>query len=359
MNGESKVSVYFHIPFCKKKCDYCNFYTISNKDVYKTILMNALKIEWERWKESLSGKEIVSIYFGGGTPSLVGPANIHEILSWVNVDDAEITLEVNPEDVTLSLMQEFRSAGINRVSIGVQSFNDDLLSKISRTHSAKQAIDAVLLTKEAKISNISIDLMYDLPTQTEKIWQETMDEACSLPITHIALYDLVIAEKAALFKREERSYNMYKAAIKTCADYNFEQYEIAAFQKSGFYSRHNTGYWTGRPFLGFGPSAFSYWEGKRFKNVSNLNKYCKILNTAQSPMDFVEELSPRDKIKEWLVINLRLIEGVNLDLFNLDPETKEAIDRLKKQGLLTQKGNILKMTKKGVLFYDRIAVELI
>jgi oxygen-independent coproporphyrinogen-3 oxidase len=377
MVADCPVSLYFHIPFCTRKCAYCHFYVIPDKDSFKSQLMEGFALEWARNLPFLQNKKIVSIYFGGGTPSLMGPVFIAEILQWMKLppgNEIEITLEANPENIDLPLMQAYAQAGINRVSIGVQTLEESLLKQLGRLHSPQKALDAIYLTAKAGIKNISIDLMYDLPGQTLHSWQKTLESAVQLPISHLSLYNLTIEPHTVFFKYrdliqkqlpdEETSLQMYEAAISTLTAKGFQQYEISAFAKEGCDSRHNTGYWTARPFLGFGPSAFSYWERKRFRNVSNLNRYCKALKEGLSPIDFEEELLPDAQIRELLAIQLRLIQGVDLNHFQsrhgmLDGETQAVIKKLKGNGLLQQEGELLQLTKRGILFYDTVAIELI
>lgn len=373
-------SLYFHIPFCTHKCGYCHFYVLPDKDPFKKILMEGLEKEWLLRVPQLRSKEIVSIYFGGGTPSLLGAEYIHHILQWIqrdigyNPSAAEITLEANPENITPQLMYEYAQAGINRVSIGIQTLSDVLLKKLERQHGAQKAIDAVLHTEAAGLKNITIDLMYDLPNQTLDIWEETLTKVRELPIKHLSLYNLTIEPHTTFFKQRdqlqkivpdpETSLLMYKMAQEMLAERHLYQYEISAFAHEGFQSRHNTGYWTARPFLGFGPSAFSYWEGARFRNVPNLNRYAQQLKEGIFPVDFEEKLDPQASLRELLAIRLRMIQGVDLAAFEkahglLADETLNNIENLKKKGYIEQTGNNIHLTQQGILFYDTVAVELV
>lgn len=373
------VSLYFHVPFCRKKCGYCHFYVIPDKPPFIKDYMEGLKLEWERWKLDLLDKEIETIYFGGGTPALIGPDLIAKILQWTRQvpwksQDIEITLEANPEGIDASSIKGFAKAGINRISVGVQSLDDSLLHTLTRTHDAGSAKEAVRLIKRSGIDNISVDLMYDLPGQTMGHWQHTLEEALSLPITHLSLYNLVFEPHTSFFKQKEKlqmllpkeeiSSEMYLEAISQCRKAEFTQYEISAFQRGDCISRHNTGYWLGRPFLGFGPSAFSYWKGKRFRNVSNLSRYVKALKKGESPVDFEEELEAGPRLKELLAINLRLIEGVHLKRFQekhgmLEDDVLNALEMLSLNGFLVHSDGTFKLTQKGMLFYDSLASEII
>jgi oxygen-independent coproporphyrinogen-3 oxidase len=373
------ISLYFHVPFCKQKCEYCHFYVIPDKPPLKIDYMQGLALEWEYREKQLLDKEIVSIYFGGGTPSLLGPDYIHEILSWVRrfnwqSKEIEITLEANPEDIDLGMMKQYHHAGVNRVSIGVQSLEDSLLHTLTRKHNAQKAKDAVWKVKNSGIENISIDLMYDLPQQTMDHWKKTLDTALALPITHLSLYNLVFEKRTVFYQKrstlqpllpdENTSAQMYLEAVEKCQHAGLIQYEISAFQKSGYYSRHNTGYWQGRPFLGFGPSAFSYWHSKRFRNVPHLGKYLSRLTEGQIPLDYEEELEHIDKLRELLAINIRLLEGVDLNLFQqkhglVDVDTLSCLNKLVTEGFLTFQKGRYQLTQRGILFYDTVASEIV
>ena len=383
MNGDKEISLYFHIPFCTKKCPYCHFYVLPDKDIFKKQLIRGLELEWQNWKQVIENKQLVSIYFGGGTPALFGPQSICSILDWVRDSipyqpgEVEITLEANPENINFELMRAYREIGVNRVSIGIQSLDDELLKKLGRGHTAQKALDSILCTHKAGIHNISVDLMYDLPNQTLETWQTTLDQIRTLPITHLSLYNLVIEPHTVFFKYrknllkeipdDECSLKMYELAVHCLEDSGLHQYEISAFAHPSFFSRHNTGYWKGRSFIGFGPSAFSYWEGKRFRNVAHLNRYCQALEEGLSPIDFEEELSSPAKNRELLTIQLRLIEGVDLISFQqkhgpLEDKTVSTLQKLRQEGFIQHKDNKpahLSLTKKGILFYDTVASEIV
>lgn len=378
---KSGVSLYFHIPFCTRKCDYCHFFVLPDKKPLKIALMEALKLEWEYIKHLLIDKRIETIYFGGGTPYLLGAPAIAEIIHWISLISAdkdmlsmEITLEANPENVEIKSLQEYRAAGINRLSIGLQSLDDRQLTTLSRRHSATKGIQAVDTAFEVGFSNISIDLMYDLPGQTLASWEHTIKRAASLPITHLSLYNLTIEPHTVFFKYRESlqaqlpddevSKRMFEMACSCFETNDLHHYEISAFAKNGFMSRHNSGYWTGRPFLGLGPSAFSYWDNKRFRNVANLSKYVHALQKQTSPIDFSEELPTEARRRELFTIALRLLSGVNLSAFEqangpLSVACHTVLTKLVDDGFLYFFNNLYQLTKKGILFYDTVATELV
>ncbi len=356
-------SVYIHVPFCTKKCPYCHFFVMPNEN--HDLYMQGLKNEWKLIQSLIQGKEIVSLYLGGGTPSLLGPEKIGEILSWMQVK-GEITLEVNPDDVTLEKMEAFQKAGINRVSLGLQSLDNPLLKKLGRLHTAQKAIEAVHLTAQAGIKNITVDLMYEIPGQTLKIWEETLDRVSTLPITHLSLYNLTFEPGAVFYKKQkelspllpspEESLAMLNAACTKLRAMGLSRYEISAFAKPGFESVHNTGYWTGRPFLGLGPSAFSFWEGRRFRNVCHLKKWKEILSQGQLPRDFDEKLSPLASLHERLAVRLRLFEGAPRSEFPID---SDLVKKLLEKEWLTLTPTHFQLTETGRLFYDSVAEEII
>lgn len=377
------VSLYFHIPFCSKKCPYCHFFVLPDKDSFKEQFLASIALEWKLRLPQLRGKKIVSIYFGGGTPSRLSPEQLQTLLSLVlssglEIDPhCEITLELNPEDAAPSLLSAYAAMGINRLSLGIQSLNDAQLAVLDRQHSAQKGIEAVLMAERAGISNISIDLMYDIPHQDFSGWQSTLDQLTRLPITHLSLYNLTFEPHTVFFKRkqeltphlptDEESLQLLHKAIDAIESIGLQRYEISAFARPGKHSRHNTGYWTGRPFLGFGPSAFSYWEGERFRNIAHLNRYSESLAKGGSPVDFQEKLPYPANLAELLAIRLRLKEGVEIPHFErshgtLPSQLISRLNTLQLKGWLssnTEGASFYALTQEGMLFYDSVATELI
>lgn len=379
-------SLYIHVPFCSRKCDYCHFFVLPNKETFKQQFIDGIALEWQKQhiNFSLQNYQLVSIYFGGGTPWLLGPERISSILNSISKvhptlleDKIEITLEANPEHITAEMVQLYASIGINRLSFGVQSFDDQVLTQLSRQHNKQKAIESVIIASKNGIENISIDLMYDIPNQTLPIWKDTLEIAVQLPIKHLSLYNLTFEPQTVFYKKRKQlqtlapspqiSLEMYQMAIETLGKGGLKQYEISAFAKEKFLAIHNIGYWTGRPFLGLGPSAFSYWEGERFRNVPHLNKYCEQLILGKDgQIDFKEKLEHEAMQRELLAIHLRLKDGVLLREFEnknkkIIQSLKADIDRLIIQGFLEldEDENRLSLTNSGFLFYDHVASELI
>jgi oxygen-independent coproporphyrinogen-3 oxidase len=375
-----EISLYFHIPFCTRKCHYCHFYVLPNKEALREQFLVAIEQEWQMMRPLLQAKRLKTLYFGGGTPYLLGPKAMDMLIGWVardmhfQSDSTEITLEANPEDIDTDTLRAYRASGINRLSIGIQTLDPALLQRLGRIHTAEKGIQAIHTANDAGIANISVDLMYDLPGQTLSSWETTLKVIVCQPIAHLSLYNLTIEPYTHFHKNrqtllpllpdEDISAAMYEMAQSYMAASGLEQYEISAFARNGCISLHNSGYWLGRDFLGFGPSAFSYWKGKRFRNIANLSKYCSMLSGGLSPVDYEEVLEPAAALSELLVLNLRLIAGVDIQQFQdqhgqLPKDSWQAIAKLCDQNLLCREGNHIKMTPKGVLFYDSIAVELI
>lgn len=374
------ISLYFHIPFCQKKCPYCHFYVTKNLEASRKEFLEALRKDLFFHRNKFHDRELVSIYFGGGTPSLLHAKEIETILSWVfslftSFNDAlEITLESNPDTVSREKLLSFRRAGINRISFGVQSFDEDLLRVLGRSHSAQKAKDCVIWAKESGFENISIDLMYDLPGQTMHVWEESLRESLKLPLDHISLYNLIIEEGSAFFRQrkkwesrqssQEVSLKMFSLVKSKLEQEGFEHYEISAFSKWSKHSKHNTGYWQGREFIGLGPSAFSYFQGSRFKNISNLKVYIKNLQGGMSCVDFIEKLSKQDHLKELFLIELRLLQGITLSKFEdfyaeLPLDFKKGIYRWIREGFLEKTKSVICLSNNGLYVYDSIASDLI
>ncbi len=271
-------------------------------------------------------------------------------------------------------MQEFAKAGINRVSLGVQSFDDTLLQILGRTHdsfAAKKAVEAVY---EAGITNISIDLMYELPFQTVSQWEKSVEEAIKLPITHLSLYNLTFEPGTVFYKKqknlsknlptEEEAVAMLNIATSSFPTAGLKRYEISAFAKDNLFSVHNVGYWTARPFIGLGPSAFSYYNNRRFRNIPHLKKWAEQITKGLPPEDFEETLDLAARQKELLAVELRLLQGVDLPSFikknsPLSKELEQSIQKNIQDGYLRFLGSTLSLTEKGLLFYDSVAEELI
>lgn len=340
--------------------------------------MPALLTELQLKKEKLKNAKVKSIYFGGGTPALVGPHFLERILntlsSMISIVGVEITLEINPENYDLNLLKDFKNIGINRLSIGAQSFKNDVLLQLGRSHLVQDFNLTLKNASLAGLSNISIDLMYELPNQTLKDWQETLKQIPLEQISHLSLYNLSIEPHTVFYKKRqmlqkkipnaEEGAKMFQHAIDFFKEKGWDHYEISAFCKEKKYSRHNVGYWLSREHLGFGPSAFSFIENRRFQNIPNLHKYCRQVHQNKVPISFQEKLEKESRLRESLALHLRLSGGFCIENFEnrfgaLPLSLKAKLSELTNKKLLEQTDSLLRLTSKGLFYHDEIASEII
>lgn len=373
-------SLYVHFPFCTKKCPYCHFFVLQDKSKQHQDLFNAYISELDTYKESFFNKKLCSIYLGGGTPSLADIRLWHHLIDHIKklfpeiCPDIEVTLEFNPESLNAKKVEKALKAGINRVSLGVQTFDDRLLSLLGRAHTRKDILKGYHEAREAGCQNISLDLMYELPTQNQDIWEHTLEELCRLDPEHVSLYNLTFEKGTPFYRQkdvlskelpdEQVSLKMYEIMQLKLKQQGYTQYEISAFSKPSYQSAHNTGYWLGREFLGIGPSAFSYMQQRRFQNHANLSQYLSKIKQGVCPVNFDEKLEPEAQKRELLLLALRLNEGVCLESFikkwgDLEPLVIEKLCLLVKWGMLSQKAQHFKLTQKGRLLFDELASHIV
>ena len=412
--------IYIHIPFCRRKCHYCNFFSLASQKL-KDPFLKALKKEVALTRDYLAGEPVNTIYFGGGTPSLYQPGELQELIELILMHAAqssagntsphdpsaagigsprdlyhggkasppdpspngegrilsavnrEITLELNPDDVTEAYVAGLKQTCFNRFSLGVQSFSDEDLKYLNRSHSADQALSAVKLLQDAGYKNISIDLIYGIPSSTPAIWQSNLETAFSLGVPHISAYALTVEPHTPLAwmidkqqsapVSDESQVEHFRVMMDLMREEGFLQYEISNFCKPGHFAIHNTSYWNGIPYLGLGPSAHSYNGTSRRWNISNLSKYIEGMN--QGACDFEEEtLTSTQKYNEYVMTSLRTMWGCDLEKINYKLKIKnyELIGNraasFVQQGLLTEHSGVYFLTDEGKLFADRISSEL-
>ena len=315
------LSVYVHIPFCKSRCLYCDFFSTTQLDLREQYVQ-ALILEAHSRLSTLDS-QLSTIYFGGGTPSMLSVEQIRSILSAINPTNAiEITLEANPGDLTIDKLQALRAIGINRLSIGIQSFRDEELQLLGRRHNAQQAIEAVYLAQQAGFDNISIDLMYALPNQTLAGWQSNIRQALDLHVQHISCYCLTyephtpltqLVEKGQLTPMDEDTENqMYDLLCDELAANGFEHYEVSNFALKDCRSRHNSGYWNDTPYIGLGAGAHSYDGTTRRWNIDNLQAYINGLSNGSQYWE-EEHLTPDQKTMEYIMLGLRTSDGIPIN----------------------------------------------
>lgn len=368
--------IYLHVPFCTSRCIYCDFYSTTQSATVRHEYVNAACAELANRKSYLADRHIQSIYFGGGTPSQLQIKEIAILLDSINkhydIDtNAEITLEANPDDVTPDFAHNLRNLGFNRVSLGVQSFNDRILKMLNRRHDAATAQDAVHTLQQAGLDNISIDLIYGLPTQLLQDFSSDLQKAFSLPIKHLSTYALSI-EQGTLLQRKIQSNELaetdedtfiaeYEIMMQQAHAHGFEHYEISNFALPGFESRHNSGYWNSIPYLGIGPGAHSFnGTDERQYNEPNLGKY---ISAAGLPPHTIEHLTLSDQFDEQIFTSLRTRKGLSLK--NLEKRFDKAwIEYLKRaaqkhiiSGNLSL-NNTLCLTRKGIMTSNDIISDL-
>jgi oxygen-independent coproporphyrinogen-3 oxidase len=368
--------LYLHIPFCKQACYYCDFHfstSLSNKQQ----LVNALCQEMLLQKEYLEGEALKTIYFGGGTPSLLNQNEIEKLFNSIHKNfsvakDPEVTLEANPDDLGIENLKRLSKAGVNRLSIGIQSFDDRVLKFLNRAHSSMQATNCMDHAREVGFKNISIDLIYAIPDQDENLWRKNIEQAISLSPEHISAYSLTIEEKTVFgswFKKgklkietEDVAALQMEVLMDSLAVAGYEQYEISNFSKPGFHSRHNSSYWKQKKYLGIGPSAHSYNGVNRQYNLKNNSLYIQSIEQNKIPFE-MEQLTRSNHINEYLLTTLRTSWGCDLNYlihnydFDLLNEKKREFDQFQLAGLLEKKENYILLTRKGKLLADKIAAD--
>ena len=319
--------IYVHIPFCRRACHYCDFHFTTNLK-NPSLLVDAILQEIELRKHYLQGESLSTIYFGGGTPSLLQTSDIERIINAINRThtierDVELTLEANPEDLTEEKLQELKTVGVNRLSLGTQSFIDAELKWMNRMHSADQALSAIKNAQNIGFDNISIDLIFGLPDQTEQNWQVNLDQAVALEVQHISSYSLTIEPKTVLNNRiqkgeeklpdENEAAKHFEMNMEFFPASGFEHYEISNFAKEGFISRHNSSYWLGAKYLGLGPSAHSFNGIERSWNIRSNGAYIQKIQGSESYFES-EELTKQDRINEHIMTGLRTKWGIQKNI---------------------------------------------
>ncbi len=368
--------IYIHIPFCRKACYYCDFH-FSTSLKNKPALIKSIAAEAEVRKDYLDGEKVNTIYFGGGTPSLLNETELQLIFSslnkYFNIDPgAEVTLEANPDDLTTEKLRMLRSSGINRLSIGLQSFISDELKWMNRTHTAMQNISCVKEAQDAGFENITVDLIYGSRFQTEVSWEKSLNQIEKLNVQHLSCYNLTVEEKTAfgvhVAKKKEKEVNdelsmvQFEILMSWSSGSGFDHYEISNFSKEGFISRHNSSYWKGEKYLGLGPSAHSFDNISRQWNVSNNNLYIKNIETGGNYFER-EELDEKTKLNEYILTRLRTKWGiVKTELKKNFPSYSEDLLISLQQEI--EKGNIIEretaliLSKQGLKLADKIASDL-
>jgi len=368
--------IYLHIPFCKQACAYCNFH-FSTSLRFKDDLVQALASEIALEKDYLGEEKIETVYFGGGTPSLLSIEDCQLLIEAIHknfsvIPGAEITLEANPDDSNKEKLQGWKDAGINRLSIGVQSFFEEELRWMNRAHNAQQARNNLQQARKA-FDNMTMDLIYGSPLLTDEMWKQNVDTAIALDIPHLSCYALTVEEKTPLDKQirtkktadvdADKQARQFLLLMQWMREKGYEHYEVSNFAKPGFRSRHNSSYWKGLKYLGIGPSAHSYNGVERRWNMANNNVYIK--STKQGlPKRETEILSIANRLNETIMISLRTREGLDLTRiekeFGVDERNRleKGLNKYLTTGFISLNNAIAQLTDEGMLRADGIAADL-
>jgi oxygen-independent coproporphyrinogen-3 oxidase len=360
------IGLYIHIPFCLKKCNYCDFVSFPIGEAGVDSYLDALEREMElyHWELDSDDRAIDTLYLGGGTPTCLSGNNLRRVLeasrlffNWL--PDIEVTVEANPGTLDLPKLKLLRDKGVNRLSLGVQSFNPQHLVSMGRQHGVAEIKEAVQMVREVGINNLSLDLIYGLPGQTLAQWQDTLEKAFALEPEHLSAYGLIIEEGTPwgdLVDRgllnpagEDLARLMYDEVQKQCGEKGYRHYEISNYAKPGYEARHNLRYWLTKPYLGLGVAAASYMNNKRWTNVSDINEYQLLLTRRERPVEEEIALSPQDQMAETVILGLRTLEGVSLADFKA---------RYGKDLLAIFSEETAKMIKAGLLIIDNQHLKL-
>lgn len=369
--------IYIHIPFCKSKCAYCNFFSLASESK-KTYFVEALKKEILARNQYLDGEEVRTVYFGGGTPSLLSVNHIDEILKCLYTNfkissTPEVTLEVNPDTIDREKMSSLKNMGVNRISVGIQSFHDDDLKYLDRRHDSKHALQVLNDLNDVGFDKLTLDLIYGIPTLTEEKWNKNLDIFFSTGISHLSAYALTVEPKTVLGQKiskgdlkdvsEDETIRHYEILVERTNSHGFEHYEISNFAKDGCRSQHNSIYWNDESYLGLGPSAHSYDGKSRQWNISNLTKYIQLVGNND---DYFEKeiLTKDDKFNEYVMTSLRTSWGCDAIKIKTDygecylRHFVKTVKRYIDAGVMIKNEDSFILTEQGKLFADGIASDL-
>lgn len=374
----STLGLYIHIPFCRSKCAYCDFYSLSGQEEQMNSYQQALLAHLAESAPMAAGYTVDTVYFGGGTPSYYGEKRLTELLRHIKklyqVDKhAEITTEANPDSVNLKMLKRLRRAGFNRISLGVQSADNAQLVSIGRPHSFEQAEQGVQWARAAGFDNVSIDLIYGLPGQDQDSWKDTVERALKLEADHISAYGLKVEEGTPLFRRVQEGEQLpdddvqadcYLWTVERLAQAGYEQYEISNFAKNDLFSRHNIKYWLTQPYMGFGPGAHSDFGGRRYSFLRDLNGYIKGVLEGGIIVDENDTIPQKERSCEYLMLRLRTCQGIeereyrNTYRMNFSPLEKKLLE-FEQNGLACRVGERWRLTAEGFLLSNYIISSLL
>ena len=374
---EKRVGIYVHIPFCASKCAYCKFYSLAGSDKLMPMYQTAVLKHIEEYAPQLDGYIIDTIYFGGGTPNHYGAGRLVGILNALKKHghvllNSEVTAEINPGGITRDELARLRRAGFNRLSIGVQSSDDKMLKSLGRTHTFGDAEETVKNARLAGFGNISIDIIYGLPSQDKEIWAETVAKAVALKTEHISCYGLTIEKGTQLYVFKDSPFlpdddtqaDMYLYAVEVLARFGYRQYEVSNFAKRGYESKHNLKYWLGDDYIGFGPGAHSYFGKSRCFFIEDIERYIERVMTGQMVVEHSEEMSDYENAGEYLMLRLRTIYGISEEEYYQIYPLKmdfvlELLRKYEANGWAVHKDGRWRFTPKGFMLENALIGELL
>lgn len=379
MNELKPLGIYIHIPFCRSKCQYCDFYSIGGSRERRLVdsYLQALNVHFKETGARATDYVVDTVYFGGGTPSFFGADALRRIFAELQhrfrVDkDAEITFEANPDSISEGLLRKLRAEGFNRISLGVQSDRDDVLQKLGRPHTYEQAVSAVQLARACGFDNISLDLMYGLPNQTFEQWEQTLSNVLKLAPEHMSCYGLKVEPDTPLWEyrdaanlpADEVQAEMYLKAVELLEESGYRQYEISNFAKPGFECQHNLKYWLGEEYIGFGPSAASDFAGKRYTNNRDIQNYIRgVLKQDVTILSECETIPARERAGEYVMLRLRTTQGISPEEYEKNylmpfAPLLDVIEPLAARGMLIQQDGRWILTPQGFLVSNQIILRL-
>ena len=374
---DKNVGIYVHIPFCASKCAYCNFYSLASCDKLMPAYQNAVLRHIKEYSAQLDGYLIDTVYFGGGTPSYYGASRLISILSALKKNghvllDSEITAEINPASITKDELLKLRRAGFNRLSVGVQCADDKMLKSLGRLHTFADAEETIKNTRQAGFDNVSVDIIFGLPSQDKDAWAETVARAASLKTEHISCYGLKIEDGTQLsvfrdspfLPDDDEQADMYLYAVEMLARFGYRQYEISNFARRGYESRHNMKYWLGDEYIGFGSGAHSYIGRCRYSFIEDVEKYIERVTLGQAVVEYSEEMSDFENAGEYLMLRLRTIHGISgeeyYDIYRLKMDLiLELLQKYEKNGWAMYADGRWRFTPTGFLLSNTLIGELL
>ncbi|MCX5782049.1 MAG: radical SAM family heme chaperone HemW [Elusimicrobia bacterium] len=358
------LGLYIHIPFCRKKCNYCDFVSQVAEDEQILEYLEAIKIEMNKYFNF----QISTIYLGGGTPSILSKDQIKELfLNVKNIFDIknlkEITVEANPESLRKDKLEAFKNAGVNRLSMGLQSFDNKELKYLGRVHSIEDFKNCYKIARDTGFKNISLDLIYGLPNQTKKVWENNLKKAVQFNPEHISLYPLIIETGTLLHNIEAKvdedlQAEVYEWSMDFLKKCGYEQYEISNWAKPGFESKHNLNYWHNGEYLGIGVSAASHYKNRRYKNTEDIVLYMQNMKSGKDVFEEYEEISYEKKLSEEIILNLRCSQGF-LESNEINIKYGDIIDDLLKNNLIEKNKESVYLTRKGKLLANQVMMRFV